>query len=112
MRNASKLFETKLLLWFHSNKRDLPFRDVKDPYKIWLSEVMLQQTQVNTVIPYFNKWIENYPTIKSVANEDSDVLLKIWEGLGYYSRCLNFYKACKIVVNKFNVFIIHRISPL
>lgn len=102
MRNTNKLFQKKLLLWFHSNKRDLPFRDVKDPYKIWLSEVMLQQTQVNTVLPYFNKWIKKYPTIKSVANEDYDILLKYWEGLGYYSRCLNFYKACRIIVNNFD----------
>ena len=102
MCNTNKLFQKKLLLWFHSNKRNLPFRDIKDPYKIWLSEVMLQQTQVNTVIPYFSKWIKKYPTIKSVANEDSDVLLKFWEGLGYYSRCLNFYKACKIIVNNYD----------
>ena len=71
----------------------MPWRSTNDPYKIWLSEIMLQQTQVKTVIPYYNKWIKKYPTLESVAKSNIDDLLKIWEGLGYYSRCRNFHKA-------------------
>ena len=71
----------------------MPWRSTNDPYKIWLSEIMLQQTQVKTVIPYYNKWVKKYPTLESVAKSNIDDLLKIWEGLGYYSRCRNFYKA-------------------
>ena len=91
-----------LLLWYDEHKRNLPWRDIKDPYKIWLSEVMLQQTQVNTVIPYYKKWIKNYPTIASVAESNIDNLLKLWEGLGYYSRCRNFFKACQIIISDYN----------
>ena len=91
-----------ILQWYDINKRDLPWRLTTDPYKIWVSEVMLQQTQVSTVIPYYNNWIKNFPTIFSVANSRIDVLLKMWEGLGYYTRCRNFHKASKIVVTKYS----------
>ena len=90
-----------LLLWYDVHKRKLPWREINDTYKTWLSEVMLQQTQVNTVIPYYKKWIKKYPTLLSVANSDIDDLLKLWEGLGYYSRCKNFYNACQIVMNDY-----------
>ncbi len=90
-----------LLRWYNKNKRSLPWRDIHDPYKIWLSEVMLQQTQVNTVIPYYNKWIVKYPTLSSVAKTQIDDLLKLWEGLGYYSRCRNFFQACQIIMNEY-----------
>jgi A/G-specific adenine glycosylase len=93
-------FTLSILTWYNKQKRILPFRDIDDPYKIWVSEVMLQQTQVETVIPYFQKWISKYPTVTSVANADLELLLKLWEGLGYYSRCRNFHKATKIVVGK------------
>ncbi|MBA64338.1 MAG: A/G-specific adenine glycosylase [Candidatus Marinimicrobia bacterium] len=92
----------KLHDWYGENKRLLPFRDTEDPYKIWLSEVMLQQTQVNTVLPYYNKWIKRFPTISSVANEKLDTVLKYWEGLGYYKRCINFYKAIRIIKDDFH----------
>jgi len=91
-----------VLSWYDSNKRILPWRESFDPYMIWISEVMLQQTQVNTVIPYYIRWIKNYPTIKSVAKADINSLLKLWEGLGYYSRCRNFHKASQIVEKKYN----------
>lgn len=91
---------SSLLHWYSKEKRILPFRDIDDPYKIWLSEVMLQQTQVETVIPYFERWIETYPTLESVANEQQEKLLKMWEGLGYYSRCRNFHKATQQVVDQ------------
>ena len=76
-----------LLTWYDANKRILPWRDYNEPYNIWLSEVMLQQTQVKTVVPYYTKWIKKFPTLKSVAESDLNSLLKLWEGLGYYSNC-------------------------
>ena len=90
-----------LLDWYASNKRTLPWRNTKDPYMIWLSEIMLQQTQVNVVIPYYNRWIKTFPTIEKVAKADLDNLLKLWEGLGYYSRCRNFHKASQYVVTNY-----------
>ena len=95
-------FTNQLLNWFYSNKRNLPWRKTNDPYKIWISEVMLQQTKVDTVIPYYNKWIILFPTIEHVAKANLDLLLKCWEGLGYYRRCINFYKSCTIIVNDNN----------
>jgi A/G-specific adenine glycosylase len=92
----------EILCWYDNNKRDLPWRKTNDPYKIWLSEVMLQQTRVETVIPYYNIWLENYKTIQSVAQTNLDKLLKIWEGMGYYSRCKNFYYASKEIIYKYN----------
>ena len=94
---SNNYFSTSLLHWYDSNRRDLPWRKTNDLYKIWLSEVMLQQTRVDTVIPYYKKWVEKFKTIKSVALTDGQTLLKLWEGLGYYSRCRNFQKACKII---------------
>tara|TARA_B100000029_G_scaffold95637_1_gene85696 strand:- start:2455 stop:3519 length:1065 start_codon:yes stop_codon:yes gene_type:complete len=95
-------FNTSLFDWYHQTKRDLPFRGIDDPYKIWLSEVMLQQTQVATVIPYFERWIQRFPTLESVAKAEQEQLLKMWEGLGYYSRCRNFHKAAQMVMKKFD----------
>ena len=74
----------------------------KDPYKIWLSEVMLQQTKVKTVLPYYNNWINRFPTLESVSLSNFDSLIKLWEGLGYYKRCSNFHKATKFIVSDFN----------
>ena len=95
-------FSNSLLQWYDSNSRDLPWRKTNDLYKIWISEVMLQQTRVDTVVPYYLRWVEKYKSIKSVAKADGLKLLKLWEGLGYYSRCRNFHKACKIIVNDYN----------
>ena len=91
-----------MISWYNKNKRPLPFRKTKDPYKIWLSEVMLQQTKVKTALPYYDNWIKKFPTLKSVSLSNLDSLLKLWEGLGYYKRCNNFYKATKLVVSDFN----------
>ena len=91
-----------ILDWYDINKRNLPWRSTKDPYKIWLSEVMLQQTQVSTVIPYYENWIRKFPTVDSVAKVNIDEALKMWEGLGYYKRCRNFHSAAKIIVSKHN----------
>ena len=94
---------SKLLsLWYDRNKRGLPFRLSRDPYKIWLSEVMLHQTQIKTMLPYYDRWIKKYPNIKSLTNEPYEKVLKYWEGLGYYNRCLNFYKALKFIKKNFH----------
>ena len=93
---------TSLLSWFDLEKRDLPFRKNRNPYRTWVSEIMLQQTKVETVIPYYNKWVKSYPDIVSVYESNESSLLKSWEGLGYYSRCRNFHKAAKIVCEKYD----------
>ena len=96
-----KFNSSALIHWYNINKRLLPFRSTKDPYKIWISEIMLQQTQMKTVIPFYEKWVNKLPTIDSVAMTDIDFLLKLWEGLGYYRRCQNFYQASKIIVEDY-----------
>jgi A/G-specific adenine glycosylase len=91
----------KLLRWYDQNKRNLPWRHGRDPYKVWISEIMLQQTQVKTVVPYFNKWMQKYPNLKALKNANYDDVLKMWEGLGYYSRCKNIYSAAQIIDKSF-----------
>ena len=86
------MINNKLLNWYDLNKRDLPWRRCRNPYRVWVSEIMLQQTQVKTVVPYFNKWMKRYPTLKTLKNAKYEDILKMWEGLGYYSRCKNIYK--------------------
>lgn len=90
-------FQDVLIGWYLEEKRDLPWRRTKDPYKVWVSEIMLQQTRVDTVIPYFQRFIEKYPSIKDLAEADEQDLLKVWEGLGYYSRVKNLQTAVKEV---------------
>lgn len=87
-----------LLNWYEKNKRDLPWRKDQDPYKIWVSEVMLQQTQVDTVIPYFERFMEKFPTVQDLAEADEQDVLKAWEGLGYYSRARHLQQAARDVV--------------
>src|SRR5262245_22774837 len=89
-----------LLKWFYRNARDLPWRHTSDAYAIWMSEVMLQQTQVKTVIPYWNRWMRELPTINALARARPSKLLKLWEGLGYYSRVRNLQKAARIIVKR------------
>ena len=86
-------FREKLLAWYDANKRDLPWRRTQDPYKIWISEIMLQQTRVDTVIPYYERFLDWFPTIADLAQAPEEKLLKAWEGLGYYSRVRNMQKA-------------------
>jgi A/G-specific adenine glycosylase len=93
--------QNKLLQWFTKNARDLPWRKTQDPYAIWVSEIMLQQTQVPTVIPYYQKFLKTFPTIRHLAKADLSKVLKIWEGLGYYSRARNLYYAAQIVLSHF-----------
>ncbi len=92
-------FHTKLLTWYRDEARDLPWRRTTDPYAIWLSEIMLQQTRVSTVIPYYHRFLETLPDVASLAAVDEELLLKLWEGLGYYRRVRNFRKAAQRVVN-------------
>jgi len=87
-----------LLDWFAANARDLPWRRTRDPYAIWVSEIMLQQTQVKTVMPYWKRWMRELPTIETVANASSDKIHKLWEGLGYYTRARNLQKAAQQIV--------------
>jgi A/G-specific adenine glycosylase len=91
--------QKNLIEWYLKNKRDLPWRKSKDPYKIWISEVMLQQTTVTTVIPYFNRFISRFENIQSLATSPEDQVLEMWSGLGYYSRARNLHKAAKEIQN-------------
>ena len=91
----------KLLSWYSQNARDLPWRETQDPYAIWVSEIMLQQTRVETVIPYYQRWMSEFPTLESLAEAEEDRALKLWEGLGYYSRARNLLKAARIVKDKY-----------
>lgn len=95
-------FREDLIGWFEREKRDLPWRNDQDPYKVWVSEIMLQQTRVDTVIPYFTRFIEKFPTIDALAEAEQDELLKAWEGLGYYSRARNLQSAVREVQEKYN----------
>ena len=90
----------KLLKWYEANKRDMPWRGIKDPYKIWLSEIILQQTRVNQGWNYYLKFIEHYPTVRQLAAASEHDVLKLWQGLGYYSRARNMHHAAKEIVAK------------
>lgn len=92
---------TKLLSWYDKEKRDLPWRSDRDPYKIWVSEIMLQQTRVDTVIPYFQKFLARFPTVESLAEADEDEVLTYWQGLGYYSRVRNLHKGVREVAAEY-----------
>ena len=94
-------FRQKLLAWYDENKRDLPWRRSKNPYHIWVSEIMLQQTRVDTVIPYYERFLEWFPTVESLANAPEERLLKAWEGLGYYSRVRNMQTAAQQIMSEF-----------
>ncbi len=89
-----------LLPWYEANKRELPWRQTRQPYRIWLSEIMLQQTRVEAVKGYYARFLEAFPTIDSLANADDDTLHKLWEGLGYYSRVRNLKKAAGVIMEK------------
>lgn len=92
-----KDFAKKLLFWYKKNARDLPWRKTRDPYKIWVSEVMLQQTTVNAVIAYYERWIKTFPALESVASAGEEEILKAWQGLGYYQRARNLQKSAQII---------------
>lgn len=98
----NNLIATELLAWYDANKRELPWRRDYKPYEVWLSEIMLQQTQVVTVIEYFNRFLENYPTVMELANSDEEHVFKLWEGLGYYSRAKNLLRCARIIKNQYD----------
>lgn len=97
-----KAFSVELLKWYGVNSRVLPWRQTKDPYKIWVSEAMLQQTTVKTVIDFYNNWLKVFPDVKALARAPVEKVLKTWQGLGYYNRARNFHQAAMIVVEKYD----------
>jgi len=90
-----------LIRWFRKNKRDLPWRRNRSAYSVWISEIMLQQTTVKAVIPFYEKWMKRYPDVKSVAKAREQEILRLWEGLGYYTRAKNILKASRIIASQF-----------
>lgn len=87
----------QLLDWYHRVKRDLPWREASDPYRIWLSEIILQQTRVDQGLPYYERFVERFPTVKNLAEAPEDDVMKLWEGLGYYSRARNLHFTAKLI---------------
>jgi A/G-specific adenine glycosylase len=105
-------FSDKILSWYAQNKRKLPWRDHPDPYAVWVSEIMLQQTRVEAVIPYFKRWMNRFPSVKELAVASEQEVLSLWEGLGYYSRARNLYKAASIVVDEYSGELPHDLTVL
>lgn len=97
-----RTFRAKLKKWYAANARDLPWRQTNDPYRIWISEIMLQQTTVAAVIPYFERFLQQFPTVSSLASAEPSEVLRLWEGLGYYSRARNIHKAAQVIVDEYN----------
>jgi A/G-specific adenine glycosylase len=98
---VKRAVESRLLPWFATNARDLPWRKNRTPYRVWVAEVMLQQTRVDTVIDYYRRWMKMFPSWKSLAAAPQADVLKCWEGLGYYSRARNLHAASKIIIEKY-----------
>ncbi len=99
---GEKWFSKRLINWYSINKRELPWRNTKDPYKIWLSEIILQQTRVEQGLPYYKKFVKAFPQISDLANAPEDKVLRLWQGLGYYSRARNLHAAAKYVCDDLN----------
>jgi len=97
----TSIIQKSLLGWYRKERRDLPWRRSRDPYAIWVSEIMLQQTQVITVLPYFDRWMKAFPTVEDLASAPESKVLKLWEGLGYYSRAKNLKKAAALVADQY-----------
>ena len=95
-------FGKKIILWYNKNKRDLPWRKTNDIYKIWLSEIILQQTRVVQGLPYYHEFLRNFPTLKKLSEANEQVILRLWQGLGYYSRARNLHNCAKILQTKYN----------
>ncbi|MCX7608440.1 MAG: A/G-specific adenine glycosylase [Anaerolineales bacterium] len=102
----------KLLAWYEKHARSLPWRNVSDPYAIWISEVMLQQTRVEAVIPYFERWMKRFPTVADLAAAPEQDVLALWEGLGYYRRARNLHQAARIIMAKYGGQIPRELSAL
>ena len=97
-----KKLQQNLLNWFDENARELPWRQTYSPYHVWISEIMLQQTQMDRVVTYFNKWMKRFPDISSIPGATEEEVLKLWEGLGYYSRPKNIIKTAQILVDEYS----------
>ncbi len=95
------LIRKKMLAWYRQNGRSLPWRGAADPYRVWISEVMLQQTQVDTVIPYYTRWMRRFPDLAALAAAEEQEVLQVWEGLGYYSRARNTLCCARILVKDY-----------
>jgi A/G-specific adenine glycosylase len=97
-----RTFRRALLKWYGRRRRDLPWRRSRDPYRVWVSEIMLQQTQVETVKPYFRRFLRRFPSVRALAKAPADAVMKAWEGLGYYARARNLHRAAKTILSDFN----------
>ncbi|MBN2210638.1 MAG: A/G-specific adenine glycosylase [Sedimentisphaerales bacterium] len=106
------ILQQSLLNWYAVHQRDLPWRRTRDPYAVWISEMMLQQTQVATVIPYYERWMKRFPNVVTLARARLQTVLKLWEGLGYYSRARHLHAAAKIIVADHRGQVPHRITDL
>ncbi len=96
-----KLLHRLLLSWYRKNKRILPWRENKDPYRVWLSEIMLQQTRVEAARPYYERFLSHFPTLTDLANASEEKVANLWTGLGYYSRARNLHQAAMLVQKNF-----------
>lgn len=102
MNRLEEQFSQPLLQWYDNHgRKNLPWQLPRDPYRVWVSEIMLQQTQVQTVIPYFNRFMDHFPSIEDLAQADEDRVLSLWSGLGYYSRARNLHKTAQIIINDY-----------
>src|SRR3989338_3980885 len=95
-------FQQRLLRWFDRHARPLPWRKKYTPYEVWVSEIMLQQTQVDTALPYFKRWMKAFPTIESLAGSEEKKVMTLWQGLGYYSRARNLHTSARLIMDKHN----------
>ena len=93
-------FETTIERWYNEHKRDLPWRETTDPYQIWISEIILQQTRVAQGYAYFLRFMERFPTVKSLAEAPEDEVMRLWQGLGYYSRARNLHEAARMIASR------------
>jgi A/G-specific adenine glycosylase len=100
MGNLEKEVSERLITWYNKNARTLPWRETTEPYKIWLSEIILQQTTVKQGLPYYNKFVSKYPSIEDLASSELDDVLKLWQGLGYYSRARNLHETSRFIYNE------------
>ncbi|MFC4652811.1 A/G-specific adenine glycosylase [Lactococcus nasutitermitis] len=110
--NKISSFQKDILNWYDKNKKALPWRETKNPYMIWISEIMSQQTQVETVMPYYSRFIAKYPNLKALAEANDEELLKLWEGLGYYSRARNLKIAAGQIVSTFDSIFPNQLSDI
>jgi A/G-specific adenine glycosylase len=107
-----KRLASRLLSWYDKNKRSLPWRDHPNPYAVWVSEVMLQQTRVEAVLPYCARWMRLFPDVRTLAAASEQDVLNAWEGLGYYSRARNLHKAAKVIVSQYDAEIPQTVEDL